>query len=83
MEITYVTLHLYAFCTYFFICKKSFFQVLARGVLRNEYYNPTYRVLGWLTLLHLIVSVVQLVQQSIQVSEQIGKHPSLYTAVIS
>ncbi|CAB3999083.1 peroxisome biogenesis factor 10 [Paramuricea clavata] len=45
--------------------------VLARGVVRNEYYNPTYRVLGWVTLLHLTVSMVQLVQQSIQVFPKI------------
>jgi hypothetical protein len=42
--------------------------------MRNEYYNSTYRVLAWVTLSHLIVSVYQLAQQSIQVSKQID-HP--------
>ena len=54
-------------------CQNYFSQVLARGVMRNEYYNPTYQVLGWVTLLHLIVSLIQLVRQSVQVSEVIVK----------
>jgi hypothetical protein len=65
-------------CTFYLFfhvwIKKIIFQILARGVMRNEYYNSTYRVLAWVTLSHLIVSVYQLAQQSIQVSKQID-HP--------
>ncbi|XP_028394056.1 peroxisome biogenesis factor 10-like [Dendronephthya gigantea] len=45
--------------------------ILARGVVKNDYYSPTYRVLGWVTLLHFIMSVLQLAQQSIEIIPKI------------
>lgn len=51
--------------------------LLAQGVLKTEAYNNTYKVLGWVALLHLLVSVGQFIQQLLQ------DLPKLKTAILN
>lgn len=51
--------------------------LLAQGVLKTEAYNNTYKMLGWVTLLHLLVSVVQFIRQILQ------DFPKLKTAILN